>query len=86
MELAIPDIKNRVKELKESKINVDTFFEKAKKYTELNELSPELLNIFIQKIVVWEREVKGSAKSFQQVDIYYRDIGLLEELIRQEVC
>ena len=38
----------------------------------------ELLRIFIQKIVVHEKEVKWSKHAPQTVEIYYADIGCME--------
>lgn len=40
--------------------NVETFIEKAKRYTAIDELTPELLRLFIQRIEVGERSKKYS--------------------------
>ena len=53
------------------------FIEKARRYTEIPELSTELLHLFIEKIVVHEKEVKYSKHGKQAIDIYYKDIGCL---------
>lgn len=76
-------IAEKSEELQHSKSligNSSLFLEKAKKYTEITELSAEILNVFIEKVVVHEREAKVNGKSKQQIDIYYRDIGLINNL------
>jgi hypothetical protein len=51
----IPQTADRIEELQASISNVTRFIHKAKIYTEINELSGELLNIFIEKIEAEER-------------------------------
>ena len=41
-------------------------------------LTPELLRLFIQKIVVHEKDVKWSKHAQQTVEIHYNDIGCVE--------
>ncbi len=55
--------------------NTDSFIAKAKRYTDITELTPELLRLFIQKIVVHEKAVKWSKHAEQTVEIHYADIG-----------
>ena len=56
------------------------FIEMAKKYTEITELTSEILWTFIERIEVCEREEKHRHYTPQEVRIYYRDIGLLDEI------
>lgn len=44
-------------------------------YTDITELTPELLRLFIERIVVHEKEVKWSKHAPQTVEIYYNGIG-----------
>ena len=67
----------RVEELKAASTNVDKFIDIANKYTDLKELTPEVLRVFIAKVVIHERECKWSKASEQQIDIYFRYIGRL---------
>lgn len=46
LEDAIPEKEARLETLKASAAHVDTFIEKAKQYTAIDELTPELLNRF----------------------------------------
>ncbi len=69
---------------------MDRFIAKAKQYTDITELTPELLRLFIQKIVVHEKSVKYSKRAEQTVEIHYADIGFIggtreEEKTRQEI-
>ena len=52
--------------------------DKAKRYTDITELTPELLRLFIEKIVVHEKEVKWSKHAPQTVEIYYNGIGFVD--------
>ena len=53
----------------------DSFLDKAKRYTDITEMTPELLRLFIEKIVVHEKEVKWSKHAPQTVEIHYNGIG-----------
>ena len=64
--------------LKETVSNTAAFLDKAKRYTDIQALTPELLRLFIQKIVVHEKEVKWSKHAPQTVEIHYADIGCME--------
>ena len=75
LEEAIPEKESRLENLKASAANVDAFIEKAKRYTTIDELTPELLRLFIQRIEVGERGKKHSHSSGQSIRIIYRDIG-----------
>lgn len=52
----IPQTVERIEKLQASIANVSRFVEKAKRYTEIPELTGELLNLFIERIEVGERE------------------------------
>ena len=51
---------------------------RGKRYTTIDELMPELLRLFIQRIEVGERAKKYSRSSAQNVRIFYRDIGVVD--------
>ena len=74
----IPQMEERQEKLRDSITNVSRFVERARQYSEITELTPELLRLFIEKIVVGERAEKYSHSAPQEVMIYYRDIGLLD--------
>lgn len=76
----VPKAEVRMDKLKSSLTNVDRSIEKAKKYTDLTELTPELLRMFIAKVVVGEKDEKYSRTAPQDIWIYYRDIGMLNDV------
>lgn len=52
----------------------------SSRYSEIPELTSEILRIFIKRAEVGERAEKYSRTVPQEVRIYYRDIGLVDEL------
>ena len=72
---AIPQKEERQEKLKASAANVEAFIEKAKRYRTIDELTPQIVRLFISRIEVGERAVKHSRHSAQKIRIVYRDIG-----------
>ena len=75
---SLPQRESEIHRLKETVSNTAAFLDKAKRYTDIQALTPELLRIFIRKIVVHEKEVKWSKHAPQTVEIHYADIGCME--------
>ena len=73
--VGIPQKENEIQRLRETVNETDSFLDNAKRYTDITELTPELLRLFIEKIVVHEKEVKWSKHAPQTVEIYYNGIG-----------
>lgn len=80
---SIPEKETQLEKLKASAANVDAFIEKAKRYTTIDELTPELLRLFIQRIEVGERSQKYSRSAGQSVRIVYRDIGRVDSPMQE---
>ena len=57
---------------------------KAKQITDLQELTPELLHEFIEKIVVHERKYLDG-KRYQIIDIYFYGVEIIKELTPEEM-
>ena len=57
--------------------NVAKLIAVTKKYTRIDELTPEILNAFVDKIVVHECE-KKDGKRTQQIDIHYSYVGIVD--------
>ena len=57
--------------------NIQQFIPLIWKYTNIQELTPYILNELIEKIVVHEKVVGPDGVKTQQVDIYYKFIGLI---------
>ena len=73
--VGIPQKESEIQHLRETVSGTDSFLDKAKRYADITELTPELLRLFIEKIVVHEKEVKWSKHAPQTVEIYYNGIG-----------
>ena len=77
------DLKERINKLattidktKQEEINITTFIDKVKKYTEIKELTPEIVNELIDKIYVYQ-QTKLNGKKYQQIEIYYAGVGII---------
>lgn len=77
------DLKEKIQELtttldktKQEEIDLSSFIDKVKKYTEIKELTPEIINELIDKILVYQ-QTKLDGKKFQQIDIYYAGVGII---------
>lgn len=75
----IPQKEADIQRLRETVSRTDGFLDKAKRYMDITELTPELLRLFIEKIVVHEKEVKWSKHAPQTVEIYYNGIGFIDK-------
>ena len=72
----IKHLKRVIAEEKAHEMNCDVFLEIVRKYTDVTELTPEILSEFIDKIVVHHREqIHGD--TVQKVEIYYKMIGFV---------
>ncbi len=58
-------------------MNAEGFLQLVRKYTDIRELTPEILRDFIDKIVVYHRE-QVFGETVQKVEIYYKMIGHVE--------
>ena len=74
----LPKLEERLEQLRNSLTNVAQFIDKAKRYSVITELTPEILRLFIGKIIVGEKSQKYSRTAEQEICIYYRDIGLMD--------
>ena len=81
--VGIPQKENEIQRLRETVSGTDSFLDKAKRYTDITELTPELLRLFIQRIEVGERTEKYSRSSHQSIRIAYRDIGTVDSEMEQ---
>ena len=81
---SLPQRESEIQRLKSREANVEAFVEKAKRFTTIDELTPELLRLFIQRIEVGERETKYSRNSSQSIRIIYRDIGTVDSAMQPD--
>ncbi len=70
-------MKAEIDRLKEQTDAADKFINVIRKYTYLDELTAEVLNSLIDRILVHHKEVGSDGKEYQQIEIYYRFVGRL---------
>lgn len=63
--------------------NIAAFVERAKRYTEIRELTPSIVNEFISEIVVSRKQVVDGKKVYP-IDIYYNGVGIIEAPTAEE--
>ena len=73
----IKNMKKIVAEEKMHELNADGFLKIVRKYSEVEDLSLDILQEFIDKIVVHHRE-KVMGETIQKIEIYYKMIGHIE--------
>ncbi|MCI8364638.1 MAG: DUF4368 domain-containing protein, partial [Eubacterium sp.] len=57
--------------------NVSAFIQKVKRYTEIKELTPAIVNEFIDHILVSKKQVIDG-KTVYPIDIYYNGVGIIK--------
>lgn len=77
------DLKTKIQELKnalassvQDEEKLSNFLKVVKSYTKIEELTPEILNSFIEKIYIGETE-KYDGRKMQEVEIIYKFIGAI---------
>ena len=77
------ELKEKINELtiildesKQEEFDLTTFIGKVRKYTNIKELTPEIINELIDKILVYEK-IKLNGKKYQQIDIFYAGVGII---------
>ena len=81
----LQSINDRISEMDMTETCIRDFIEKAKQYIEMPKLTPELLRIFIRKIVVHEKAEKYSRTCGNAVVIYYTFQIPKSELLRRMI-
>ena len=72
----IPILESEISKGTKQTSDIEKFIAKVKQVTELEYLTPELVHEFISRIEVHAPYRKGG-KRHQRIDIYYRDVGIL---------
>lgn len=72
-------LREEIQEEESKCANVERFLSIVRKYTEIPELTPHILHEFVEKIVVHATtDPHSKTNRKQEVDIYYKGIGILE--------
>lgn len=67
-------LRQELSKAKEQSDNVMRFMRSVRKYTEIIELTPEIVREFVQKVVVYQAE-KINGRRMQRIDLYFNDVG-----------
>ena len=67
-------LRQELSKAKEQSDNVTRFMRSVCKYTEITELTPEVVREFVQKVVVYQAE-KINGRRTQRIDLYFNGIG-----------
>ena len=72
----IQEFKNALASSVQDEEKLSKFLKVVKSYTEIEELTPEILNSFIEKIYIGETE-KYNGRKMQEVEIIYKFVGAI---------
>lgn len=67
----LASITERIDEMDMREQCIREFMDKAKEYLEMPKLTPELLRVFVKKILVYEKEVKYSRTAGNPIVIHF---------------
>lgn len=73
---AVAMLRNEIEAQDDKTVNVLAFVEKVKQYTEIKELTPAVVNEFIDYIMVSKKQVIDG-KTVYPIDIYYNGVGII---------
>lgn len=74
----ISDLKHTMQELQSQTANTARFAALAKKYTDITELTQEILHTFVSRIEVHEKLKDDNGSITQEIDIYFTHIGIVK--------
>ena len=76
LKIKIEQLSKYIENTEKKDTDITQFISNVKKYTEIDKLTPEILNELIEKILVHQTE-KINGKKVQEIDIYYRGVGII---------
>ena len=79
------EIKERLSECENANQRSKKFIKLAESYSNFEELTPTIINEFISKIVVHERDVKRAKYVVQRIEVYFNYIGKFENEFTKEI-
>lgn len=79
LEIRVAELQEFIDKAKEQHLNVDSFLTMVRRYTEVTELTPEIIRSFVEKIEVYQSEkVPGTRTKKQTICIYWNFIGAVD--------
>ena len=71
-------LREQLAHIQEVQDNVEQFVPLIQKYTDIQELTPHILNELVEKIVVHEKKVEEDGSKSQMVEIHYKFVGCID--------
>ena len=79
------EIEERLSECENANQRAKKFIRLAESYSNFEELTPTIINEFISKIVVHERDVKRAKYVVQRIEVYFNYIGKFENELTKQI-
>ncbi len=79
------EIKEHLSESENANQRAKKFIKLAESYTNFEELTPTVINEFISKIIVHERDVKRAKYAVQRIEVYFNYIGRFENELTKQI-
>ena len=76
LKIKIEQLSKEIENTEKKDTDITQFISNVKKYTEITDLTPEILNELIEKILIHQAE-KLDGKKVQEIDMYYRGVGII---------
>lgn len=75
----ITEYEKYIKSVEDTNLNTQAFLKQVREYTDITELTPEIIRVFVDKIIVEEAtKIEGSRTRKQTIWIYWNYIGILD--------
>ncbi len=82
----IRELQEVLAKAKEQSDNVTRFMRIVRKYTEITELTPEIVREFIEKVIVHEKRKVDGGKRTQAVEIIYNCVGAIPDFSQEKAA
>ena len=75
LDAEIRELEKRIAEYDGNRNSASRFMALIDKYERFEELTPAMINEFVEKVLVHERDRKGSIQTTQEIEIYFNFLG-----------
>lgn len=80
LEAKITALNSQLETAREQVVNTEKWVDLVKQYTDLNELTADVLNGMIEKILIHEAVKDSEGNRVQEIEIFYRFVGNIDQL------
>ena len=80
LEAKITALNSQLETAREQVVNTEKWVDLVRQYTDLNELTADVLNGMIEKILIHEAVKDGEGNRVQEIEIFYRFVGNIDQL------